>query len=210
MYLPLENPFVVSEFGDYLNDRNSTDPQYLHAGVDFHSKNPTVYAPEKSLVYKISDCKKGEGLGGYGPHAVILQTTKDIFLLLAHLKEVSPNISEGQELQGGASIGKIGDVDKSHLHFEIRTQPFPVGSKRPWQVSLDPIQYLLGNRVTAQELDFENKRNNYPFKLKGEKKMPDKVDYELPDITLTTEKPEEIPIWLIAALGIGIYFFLSR
>jgi len=210
MYLPLENPFVVSEFGDYLSDRNSTDPQYLHAGVDFHSKNPTVFAPEKSLVYKISDCKKGEGLGGYGPRAVILQTTEDVFLLLAHLEKVSPNISEGQELQGGASIGEIGDTNKSHLHFEVRTQPFPVGSERPWQISLDPVKYLLGDKVTAQELNFENKRNNYPLKLKGTKKMPEKIDYELPDITLTPDSPKEIPIALIAILGIGLYFFLNR
>ncbi len=87
--------------------------------------SPINAAAEGEVVYV------GEGLRGYGKLVLIKHNTT---FLSAYAHNESILVSEGQEIEGGQLIAKMGSsgTTKTMLHFEIRKDGKPV----------DPLDYL--------------------------------------------------------------------
>jgi murein DD-endopeptidase MepM/ murein hydrolase activator NlpD len=91
-----------------------------------------------------------KGFDGYGNAVVIYHPQIDLYSFYAHLSFV--NVTEGQIVQPGQLIGRIGNTTNgkfrgmgAHLHFEIRTpkengqMPFPAAYRA---YNVDPIPVL--------------------------------------------------------------------
>lgn len=91
-------------------------PVWYHNAVDIANKEaPPVGAAKKGKI-KTSGCDRG----GYGCH-LIIEHDDGLETLYGHLQRL--DVSEGQEVAQGETIGKMGSTGRStgtHLHFEVR------------------------------------------------------------------------------------------
>jgi murein DD-endopeptidase MepM/ murein hydrolase activator NlpD len=123
-------------YGGYLEQRNlykrssifnntQTDERNIHLGVDFWcDANTAVLAAFNGSVHSFAN---NLGLGNYGP-TIILQHHIDGFIfhtLYGHLSNESlTNITIGQKVQAGQTIGSLGNSTVNgnyspHLHFQL-------------------------------------------------------------------------------------------
>lgn len=90
----------------------------MHNGTDIadgRAASPIVAA--SSGVVSFAGVKSGYG------HTVIIEHDNDIYTMYAHAVEGSISVSEGQRVDVGdqiARVGSSGDVTGPHLHFEIQ------------------------------------------------------------------------------------------
>jgi murein DD-endopeptidase MepM/ murein hydrolase activator NlpD/beta-lactamase regulating signal transducer with metallopeptidase domain len=117
---PLKEGRVVSSFGYKVDP--FTDVRKFHKGIDIAAKKGTeVYATNDGKV--ISAVNKNKGYG----RSIIIDHKNGYQTLYAHLDTTI--VIEGQEVQTGKIIGKVGDTGRAagdHLHFEIRLNGEPV------------------------------------------------------------------------------------
>ena len=95
---------------------------------DYHAFGEPVIAPSQATVVKVVDGIKDNPIGKtndaqtYG-NTVVLKTGNHEYLLLAHLKEQSILVKEGQMLNQGDQIAQCGNSGyslKPHLHFIVQ------------------------------------------------------------------------------------------
>ncbi len=123
---------ITSPFG-YRSDPHGGRFTVFHSGIDIAGggiSDKTVVAAKSGKVIYAKHSSKG-----YGNH-IIIQHDNGVQTLYAHLASI--NVSEGQRVSQGESIGIIGTTGDStglHLHFEVRVN----GSAR------DPQAYVKAN-----------------------------------------------------------------
>jgi murein DD-endopeptidase MepM/ murein hydrolase activator NlpD len=141
---PLASPApVTSRFGWRIHPM--TGNRRFHAGTDFG-------APEGAPVIAVATGRvvSSGWRGGYGK-TVVIEHNGQLQTLYAHMSELL--VQEGQEIQQGTIIGRVGSTGNStgaHLHFETQA-PTSDG----W-VAVDPnmdLQYALNNLQQAIELN---------------------------------------------------------
>jgi murein DD-endopeptidase MepM/ murein hydrolase activator NlpD len=139
---PLAAPApVTSRFGWRVHP--ITGNRRFHAGTDFG-------APEGAPVVAVATGRvvSSGWRGGYGK-TVVIEHNGQLQTLYGHMSEVL--VQEGQEIQQGTIIGRVGSTGNStgaHLHFETQA-PTSDG----W-VAVDPnmdLQYALNNLQQAIE-----------------------------------------------------------
>lgn len=128
---PVKAPRITQDFATY----GSVIPDYFHNGIDMTSSisdpsSTTVFAAQKGTVLILNNtCGEGDHCGnGFGNY-VVLEHSKNLYSLYAHLKEV--NVTVGQYINQGQRIGIMGATGRpdysNHLHFEVLKYP-PAGS----------------------------------------------------------------------------------
>ena len=145
---PLAAPApVTSRFGWRVHP--ITGNRRFHAGTDFG-------APEGAPIVAVATGRvvSSGWRGGYGK-TVVLEHNGQLQTLYGHMSELL--VQEGQEVQQGTIIGRVGSTGNStgaHLHFETQA-PTSDG----W-VAVDPnmdLQYALNNLQQAIE---QNRQEN--------------------------------------------------
>ncbi len=116
---------ITSSFGTRVHPVFNT--KTVHTGIDIKApKGTPVNAAEKGEVLFAG------WLRGFG-QVIIIDHGGDLVTVYAHLS--SMDVSEGQRITRGQTIGKVGNTGVTtapHLHFEVRE-----GSK-----AVDPLKYL--------------------------------------------------------------------
>lgn len=96
-----------------------------HQGADLGQgrAGATVRAAAGGIVVRVAD--RGS-FGGYGSHVVVAHRLADAvtaFSVYAHLMRGSPLVREGQSVNAGQPLGRVGATGRAttpHLHFEVR------------------------------------------------------------------------------------------
>ena len=159
---------------DWLSIRQKMKKGKRHAGVDIWTNaNEPVSAPEPGVIYSASDHGAHAGhWKDYGPVGVGLKTDGGDYLWFSHMG--SKTVSMGDRVTREQNLGTVKDWGtNSHLHFEVRTQPFYKGyGDEPfmWPMTLDPIAWLEGKKITADagvsRLATKLRlRDKYPYKI---------------------------------------------
>jgi murein DD-endopeptidase MepM/ murein hydrolase activator NlpD len=107
------NGRISSPFG-WRNDPINGEKKF-HKGIDLAAEEGTVIRASMAGRVLISDFRKGYG------NVVVLDHGSGFTTLYAHNKDNM--VQEGEWIQAGASIGKVGSTGRStgpHLHFEVR------------------------------------------------------------------------------------------
>jgi hypothetical protein len=132
---------------NYHHDSPTTQ-NYAIDMVSADSANPTlgaaVIAPVDAIVSKaVTDCRDGQPCADEGNH-VILQTADGIEVWLAHLKEDSVSVRQGDSVKAGTLIGQCGatgSAEQPHLHIHAQKDGYPVplrfGIERKWLIRAD-------------------------------------------------------------------------
>lgn len=146
---PVETPPAGADYRSPLVDMSGIGDGYFagpggsysrsgggHSGVDFTAPTGTnVRAAHGGTV------TVGGAGDAYGNH-VLINHGDGVWTLYAHLSAV--NVSEGQTVAAGDSIGAVGDTGNSsgpHLHFEVRTN----GTQ--FNGFLDPVAWLTSHGI---------------------------------------------------------------
>jgi len=126
-----------------FSKKDSSGKSYRNQGKnneDFYAFGQEVIAPCQATVVKVIDGIDDNSIGRpnatrtYG-NAVVLQTAQEEFLLLAHLKNQSITVTEGQMVNQGdllAGCGNSGYSMEPHLHFIVQNVAdlfHPTGAK---------------------------------------------------------------------------------
>ncbi|PPQ37171.1 Murein DD-endopeptidase MepM and murein hydrolase activator NlpD, contain LysM domain [Rhodoblastus acidophilus] len=139
-YAPLRQPLpgaldVTSVFG-YRTDPFLGRPA-LHSGMDLRA--PYGDAVRATASGRVS---VAESSGGYG-NLVEVDHGAGLATRYGHLSEI--DVSEGQWVEAGAVIGRIGSTGRStgpHLHYEVRVDG----------AAVDPTRYLKAGRLLTAGL----------------------------------------------------------
>jgi murein DD-endopeptidase MepM/ murein hydrolase activator NlpD len=134
-YMPVRRPLsgdagVSSPFG-YRTDPFLGRPA-LHPGVDLvQAYGSDILATAAGRVVRAGP------FGGYG-NMVEIDHGNGLATRYGHMSEVL--VAEGQEVQAGAVLGRIGSTGRStgpHLHYEVRINDEPVDPERFLQAGAD-------------------------------------------------------------------------
>lgn len=71
---------------------------------------------------------KNNGIEYFLGNYITIQSTDGIFALLAHLKKGSVSVMEGQKVESGELIGRVGNSGNTiqpHLHFQLMAENAP-------------------------------------------------------------------------------------
>jgi hypothetical protein len=102
------------------------DPQNLASYACF---DQPLYAPAKGKVVRVVNDRPDQAIGTtdeefvVGNH-VVIEIAPDRFALLAHLKQSSVAVQEGNEVHAGqllAHCGNSGNTSEPHLHLQIQS-----------------------------------------------------------------------------------------
>ncbi len=109
-----------------------TDSQSSHRGEgkqneDYYAFGKSVLAPADGTVIEVIDGVRDNVPGEMDPghltgNTIVIKTDHDEYLLLAHLKQGSVTVSEGQKVNSGqalASVGNSGHSSEPHLHMQL-------------------------------------------------------------------------------------------
>ncbi|MDD4705968.1 MAG: M23 family metallopeptidase [Bacilli bacterium] len=117
----------------------------FHHGLDIggaESGTINIIAARNGIVEKVvSDCTMADGLscgGKYGNY-VVLSHPDGSYTYYAHLHEGTIEVGQGQSVEQGQVLGKMGSTGNStgtHLHFEIR-----IGGDTP-SSAVNPLDYI--------------------------------------------------------------------
>lgn len=130
---------------EWLADRS--DGARLHAGVDLAAPAGTpVYAPENGVVrYAVRDADATPRWRGYGPALVLMHGSSGAWHLLSHLAPDHFLPTNGSIVTKGARLGSVSTL--AHCHWEVRTVPLRPASMATVEVTLSPIEWLMGRIV---------------------------------------------------------------
>jgi murein DD-endopeptidase MepM/ murein hydrolase activator NlpD len=90
-----------------------------------------VLAPADGTVVSVSDIHPDEPIGAIGQRPgdgnhIILEIDDQRYAIMAHLKQGSARVSEGERVRVGQQIAAVGDSGNSlgpHLHFQVQDGP---------------------------------------------------------------------------------------
>jgi len=107
---------------------HSGDPQDLKS---YHCWDQPVLAPADAVVARVVDGLPDQKIGRRDPQQpagnhVVLDFGGEEFGFLAHLKQGSTTVQEGDDVVAGAEIGRCGNsgnTSEPHLHFHLQTTP---------------------------------------------------------------------------------------
>jgi murein DD-endopeptidase MepM/ murein hydrolase activator NlpD len=128
VYKPVEDGYITSGYGNrILNGKRE-----FHPGIDIGSKQrtPFVYSPYAGTVHEAG---YSESFG----KRVWIRIESGMYMVIAHLITISPNIHKGMKIISGEYIGIMGNTGMSygrHTHIELRSDPQTPGN------SIDPIE----------------------------------------------------------------------
>ncbi|MDD2238878.1 MAG: M23 family metallopeptidase [Bacilli bacterium] len=132
----------------------------FHHGLDIggaESGTINIIAARNGIVEKVvSNCTMADGLscgGKYGNY-IVLSHPNGSYTYYAHLHEGTIEVSEGQSVEQGQVLGKMGSTGNStgtHLHFEVR-----IGGDTP-SAAINPLDYISAenprqNNVSSSDL----------------------------------------------------------
>lgn len=133
---PLKSYRVTYPYGV----KNARYAKGYHTGVDLVSDEYTIYCAVSGTVI-VARYAPGQGAdpAGWGNYIIVRCGQYDV--IYAHLSSCS--VTDGQQVTGGAVIGKMGSTGQStglHLHFEVR--------KGSWTniQDIDPLKWLEGEK----------------------------------------------------------------
>jgi hypothetical protein len=94
---------------------------------DYYAFDKTVLAPADGEVIKLINDVKDNQPGEMNPaqltgNTVIIKTDQDEYLLLAHLRQGSITVTEGERIYAGQAVAKVGnsgDSPEPHLHMQL-------------------------------------------------------------------------------------------
>jgi murein DD-endopeptidase MepM/ murein hydrolase activator NlpD len=120
---------ITSVFG-YRSDPFDSEHAELHPGIDFQGQkgDPVKTTANGQVIFT-------GWKGGYG-NCIIIKHKNDFETLYGHLSHI--NVKEGQEVNTGDIIGKVGSTGHStgnHLHYEVRKNGKPI----------NPVKFLTLN-----------------------------------------------------------------
>lgn len=114
---PLPRAYVITSGFGYRTDPITGQGGAYHTGIDFGAPGGTeVLAAEGGRVLV------AEWYGGYG-NTVIINHGNGLWTLYAHMQNNSITVKEGDVVERGQVIGRVGTTGRStgnHLHFEVR------------------------------------------------------------------------------------------
>jgi biotin carboxyl carrier protein len=134
----------------------------------------TLYAPVAGTVVKAADAHPDQPIGGSDPenavgNQVVIEMAPQRYVLLAHIKQGSILVKDGQQVRAGqpiAQCGNSGNTSEPHLHLQVQShadfrQPdlrtYPIGWKAHLtrgQKQLPSGSFLRRNdRITASTDD---------------------------------------------------------
>lgn len=149
---------ITSNYGERIHPISKE--KSFHYGIDIaggESGAINIVASRAGIVEKvISDCTMADGLqcgGKYGNYVVISHGDGN-YTYYAHLHDNSVVVSEGQSVQQGQVLGKMGSTGNStgtHLHYEVR-----IGADNPSSAvnSLDYISAENPRQSSVSSSDF--------------------------------------------------------
>jgi hypothetical protein len=114
--LLIKHPYSLASYESYGN-------QNQH----YYAFDKTVLAPADGEIIKlindVKDNQPGEmNASQLTGNTIIIKTDQDEYLLLAHLKQGSIRVAEGERLQAGQVVAKVGNSGNSsepHLHMQL-------------------------------------------------------------------------------------------
>jgi murein DD-endopeptidase MepM/ murein hydrolase activator NlpD len=113
-----------------------------------------VLAPEEGTVVSVSDVHPDEPIGktgltpSYGNH-ILLQIGDHRYAMMAHLKQGSARVSEGDHVRLGQRIAAVGDSGDSlwpHLHIHVQEDPDLDPQARTTPVVFGDVLLIRGGR----------------------------------------------------------------
>jgi murein DD-endopeptidase MepM/ murein hydrolase activator NlpD len=116
-----------------------------------------VLAPADGTVVSVSDIHADEPVGAigqtppYGNH-IILKIGNRRYAVMAHLKQGSARVSEGERVQLGQQIAAVGDSGNSlwpHLHFHVQDGPIIDQQARTVPVVFRDVVLIRGAREST-------------------------------------------------------------
>ena len=141
------NPTSTSITSKFTSSRTINGVTSAHHGLDIGSNtgNDYIIASAKGVVYSSGDTCSNAGYygntcggGGYGNY-VIIEHPGSVYTIYAHLYPGSITVSNGDVVEQGQIIGKMGNSGSStgtHLHFQLE-----VGG-RGSSYAVDPLNYV--------------------------------------------------------------------
>lgn len=120
-----ENYHIVSPFGERIHP--ILNKNIVHTGIDIMApEGEDIIASEEGKIVFANE------LGGYGK-TIIIDHGKGLMTMYGEASElivsVGDKVNRGQKI---AEVGSTGDVEGSHLHFEVRV----------YGESVDPMDYI--------------------------------------------------------------------
>lgn len=99
--------------------------------TDFYSYDEPIFAPANGRITQAVDTVYSDSLGNSdrinpGGNTIVLDIGNGKYVYFAHLKKGSIKVAEGQVVETGAILGRIGNSGNSthpHLHMHIQNQP---------------------------------------------------------------------------------------
>lgn len=138
--------------------RNEDDSTYQNQGntlKDFNCYELPIIAPASGTIVKVLDTVNENPVGevnllqNWG-NTIIIKHGEGFYSKLSHLKMDTILVGEGDFVQKGEVLAKLGNSGRSpepHLHFQLQTTPF-IGSK----TLPHPISYYLKKTKDSYEL----------------------------------------------------------
>jgi hypothetical protein len=120
----------------------------------WYSFGEPVLAPVEGVVVSVSDVHPDEPIGktgltpSYGNH-ILLEIGDHRYAMLAHLKQRSARVSEGERVRLGQQIAAVGDSGDSlwpHLHFHVQEGPALDHQARTIPVVFGDVLLIRGTR----------------------------------------------------------------
>jgi hypothetical protein len=130
------------------------DPKQAKAWYGF---GEPVLAPANGTVVSVSDDHPDEPVGeigqtpGQGNH-IVLEIGDRRYAVLAHLRQGSARVSEGERVRLGQQIAAVGDSGNSlapHLHFQVQDRPDFDQQARTIPVVFRDVLLIRGGRETT-------------------------------------------------------------
>jgi murein DD-endopeptidase MepM/ murein hydrolase activator NlpD len=125
--------------------------------TSWHGYGEPVLAPADGTVVGILDGRPDDPVGaigqtpGQGNH-VVLEIGDGRYAVLAHLRQGSVRVREGERVRRGQQIAAIGDSGNSlapHLHFQVQDRPDTDGTVRTFPVVFRDVVLVRGGREST-------------------------------------------------------------
>jgi murein DD-endopeptidase MepM/ murein hydrolase activator NlpD len=147
--------------------RNALDFVRLVDGRGYHGdpKRPEswygfgepVLAPADGTVISVSDTHPDEPIGAIGQtpgdgNHIILEIGDHRYAVMAHLKQGSARVSEGERVRVGQPIAAVGDSGNSlgpHLHFQVQEGPVFDQQARTVPIVFHDVILIRGGRAST-------------------------------------------------------------
>lgn len=147
-----ENAPQFTGAGGYLEFRREMYVSPLYAGERFIHMGVDIWGPAGEPVYAFADgtiwgVRNNDKHLDYGPTIVThhIIGNQSLYALYGHLSLASlEDVSEGQKIQAGQAIGKLGSREVNggwipHLHFQLANET-PAAPDMPGVVSPDELE----------------------------------------------------------------------